>query len=245
MAAEPAALAAQVPFRANVVNYRVGPYRGVLPFPGGANIDVFCVDNLNGIGAAHQAYLTNLGVGANLARTRFGGYWFDNNTSAAFTSAGANRESALTRYRQAALLTELFKYTPYNPMNIPGSYQPIGQSVFGTSVSNPTWRDIHLAIWSRFDPAAVSALSASATNLINWARGQVIAKLAANDEVYFNRFTVISDAAMVRDANGRVNPLGGNGSQEFITNTVPEPAQLVLIGTGLLALGLIRTRKQG
>jgi hypothetical protein len=202
----------------------VGPYQG--NFPGGPSIDVTCIDYFN------DAYLapnplatwnvtqTTLGNGANLANTRFGSMW------------GAE---ALSRYRIAGYLSTQF-----------------------SSVPTAQWGDLHRTIWNVMAPTApptgfggynlntflTSSYGTNAyiTAMVNSFGGP--ANFWTNFNAYnWDSFTVLSDTRMTTAAPGSCPAWAANGAncaqiggrQEFITTT-PEPATLLMLGSGLLIL---------
>jgi hypothetical protein len=77
-----------------------GTYKAQLD---GANIDVWCVDFLNHVGAGNQYYVnkTGLGAGVDLSKTRFGLFYGNDPT----------------RYRQAAYLATKFSTLPSTTAN--------------------------------------------------------------------------------------------------------------------------------
>jgi len=113
------------------------------------------------------------------------------------------------------------------------------QKMQSTPITNQSARaDIHAAIWYMMSGSPISVLHGSSytnTGLNSW-----LAQANANwqdGSVNGAEWTVVTDACV---ANGGTAGSGFSAadtcSQEFLTkNVVPEPATMILLGTGLLA----------
>lgn len=204
-----------------------GPYQGQLPaMPGSPTINVICVDAFDYIyspSSKYTVWVTNLGTGANLQYTRFG-----------------NVANALTLYRTSAVL---------------------GQQLFALPGNN----DLQQTIWKTWGAyGGVAAMTSSQLALYNDAYAKAnSAAVTYLGDAFFGGFQLITDASLNPNilANGtQKGPdtaagyylpgskyVGGGewnaGYQEFIT-TVPEPSEVALLGTGLLALGVIGVRRR-
>jgi hypothetical protein len=126
--------------------------------------------------------------------------------------------SALDRYRMAALLTDQFALTAATtPPNL------VSQE----------WGNIHRAIWNITAGPGSGVPAAGADAWLTWVTDWYNNNGATHD---WNGYIVLSDVTMQPGT-----PMTG-GMQEFITTT-PEPAALMLMGTGLLVLlAFARTR---
>ena len=135
---------------------------------------------------------------------------------------------AMTRYRQAAWLAWQF----YNP-----AYKN-------------DWKYIHAAIWHLMTPTQPSVTKASDIALVNgW-----LSNASTNFGKYdFSNVFVVTDVALARCHASRPSvqgPWNGCGRQEQLTFTgpltvtTPEPASMVLLATGLIALTVTARRKK-
>jgi hypothetical protein len=185
------------------------PAHGTTGF--GPGVDIYCVDFLH------------------TAKTGSSGYdaYFTKLTAASFSnpSTVTTRSGDITRYLKAAWLIEKMNATP-----AANKYQRA---------------DLHAAIWwvMAGEPTSVStnggntswaAVGASGgTGANNW-----IEQANANyGSVNGAEWTVVTDACVAAVGNaGAGSAATDTCSQEFLVqNVVPEPATLLLLGTGLLA----------
>ena len=184
-------------------------------YVGGHTIDIICVDLLNDVNYGQQYHAWKQTLSATMDRTllRWGGY-----------------SDWYTRYKRAAWLSDQFA----------------GQGNGSLQV-----KAIHTAIWRTFTNAQIDQVPvAGYGDQAVWAAAQgwmaqaatEQALIDANDASHWNRFIVLSDQAEQGAGSGATwNPLTG-GTQEFMS-TVPEPASIFLMGTGLLGVAFVGRRR--
>ena len=134
--------------------------------------------------------------------------------------------NALARYRQAAWLAWQF-----------------------TTTSQSSWKYIHAAIWHLMTPAQPSITAASDIALVNGWLTNASTNYARYN--YSNAF-VITDVALARchatsPTGGALNGCGYQEQLTFtgpLTVTTPEPASMVLLATGLIALTVTSRRRR-
>jgi hypothetical protein len=194
--------------------YYTSIYRGqfLSGGPTTAQIDIFCVDFFRSVGVGNEWNAWFSPLSGDLSKTY--GMQF----------RGWDQAIAAERYRAAAWLATQF-----------GS--PVGGY---DDVEKAKWRPLQAAIWSlmgQSDDGSTTAFSLSGFSdpLKSSAEGYLNTALAVGNTTDFiaqsGDWTVISD----------MGATATSGKQEFLTqqSVVPEPETVILLVTGLLALGAV------
>lgn len=226
---------------ANPVTLQVGNYNFQLAGGGGGAkatlngvpVEIFCDDFANEINSPsnNSANVTQLGVGADLSDTRFGGVsntgWkainlssgADEATDEAFFNTG-DGSGAAARYAMAAYLASLY--------SLPD----------GANTSN---NKIQEAIWTLMDPksegAVIDPSGVDATSKLelaaSWYMGISANQSALN--AFLSGFEVVSDVNMSFPDGGGA---GTRGFQEqIVMSPTPEPREGALALFGLFCVG--------
>ncbi|MBI3350207.1 MAG: PEP-CTERM sorting domain-containing protein [Burkholderiales bacterium] len=183
---------------------------------GGHTIDIVCVDMLNDVNYGQQYHAWEQALSATMNRSllRWGGY-----------------ADWYTRYKEAAWLSQQFNGKANGSMDV---------------------KAIHTAIWRTFTSAQADQIPvAGYGDQTVWAAAQgwmsqaaaAVAQIDVTSPNYWSQFVVISDQAETGAGTGATwAPLTG-GTQEFLS-TVPEPASIALMATGLLGVGFVGKRRR-
>jgi hypothetical protein len=194
--------------------YCTSPY--LFTLDGTPNVPLICDDFANEVGGTWTATDTSLSA-------------FDGSTvqtQVRFFNAGPASTQTADYITAAVLATEIF--AAYNA----------GDNTEGTHGGLNT-ADLSFAMWSLFDPNsppvgtaadAAADLSAAQSTASGYATGQqYLNALSAADGGTVN-ITIYTDPHSLN---------GGSGNQEFIGETVPEPATWAVLGFDLVGAGLV------
>jgi hypothetical protein len=227
---------------------QIGGYGGtLLSDPTNPSITLYCVDFVHSIGVGNVVNANTMNVGNNNADLSLTRLAYDPNLA----PAGAV-DSRLMQYRQSAFLASLFSsYTDFASVAFDSDGDGSTDTTFGTygsgNVMKNAWSGIHAAIWSIMTPGFpaspanhsgyitdVDLAMAMAAPFMTLAQNAANAGFGGLD---LSEWSVLSD----QNADGQIG-----GKQEFLvrTNTVPEPATVVLMFTGLLVLFGVHRRRQ-
>ncbi|MDX2194441.1 MAG: PEP-CTERM sorting domain-containing protein [Gemmatimonadales bacterium] len=136
--------------------------------------------------------------------------------------------------------TDLDAFSRFGSVNL-SNYKKAGwllEQMYNPLRTQADIQRIHRAVWSLNGGANVGLPNAGVQNWINQANAAYTT--IGSNSTYWNRFALISDVAMTGPRQGgRLQ----RGNQEFL-HVVPEPAELVLTGTGLMLVGLVATRRR-
>ncbi len=98
------------------------------------------------------------------------------------------------------------------------------------------WGDIHATIWHLMTPSSPSYQPSS-----TWLAAAQNFYLTNTNSKFYDQFQILSDVNMGAAGN---NGIRTGGVQEFIVVT-PEPATIILLGTGLAGVLLVGYRRMG
>ena len=188
---------------------------------GGNTIDIVCVDLLHDVnyGQQYEAWKQTLAATMDRSLLRWGGYsdWY-------------------SRYKRAAWLTDQFAGKSNGSQDVKAIHTAIWRTFTNAKVDNvPVGPGLNTAygdqtVWT----AAAAWMTASAA-----AESQI----DANNSGYWSRFIVLSDQDMVGAGSGASWNVLSGGAQEFMS-TVPEPASMALMATGLMGVGFVGRRRK-
>jgi hypothetical protein len=195
---------------------------------GGVPVEIYCddFDNEIYVPSDNMAYVTQLGNGADLSDTRFGGVTSfetisltDHTTQGNQDASNLNGANSAERYALVAYLVSLY--------NVPQ----------GNSAQNNA---IQEAIWTLMDPtsegAVINPSGSNPTSELESAISWYNAETSSNLNSFLSQFDVVSDVNMKS---------GSGGFQEQIVYTpTPEPSAIIFMLFGLFGVILIGARRK-
>ncbi len=207
---------------ASPFGYYMSPYTGTVDNTAGLRFN--CVDFFHDafVGKPWSAFQTNLGD------------LLDNPSLLAFTRQGSSGlysvPSALALYEQVAWLSDQLPANPGANANTVALTNAIQTAIWAIADNQPN--NAFTQLHQYYGPLNVATSNQYDTQFWIDKASDAYDDQAAN---YYDKFYILTDQETIRD---------GDGVQEFVYSSTPEPGTLMLFGSGAAGLAMTAVRRR-